>query len=475
MSTMPDATQIAKTELEELTNCLRRIAGKSVATGATFAEQEVAALAVANEAVRRVLQIELQQLADGFGERVRVDGVLYARHEEGTVSYHSLCGDLPVKRWTYREVGVRNGPTVVPLALSAGLVERLTPALAQSVAAGFAKDDLRSHEENLRLAHRLPPSRTTMERAAKRVAETAQQHQKRIEADVRRAESLPEGAHAIHAGLDRTAVPMAEPAPLPATPPRRRHNKPYVRQPPAPVTVNWRMAYVGTVSIVDERGDALVTRKYAIPASGDPGRVVERIVADVRRALQQNPALPVGVVQDGAPEMWNLMRAGLDAEPTVIDYVEAIDRFHLVERLAKALELVEPDAAERKRTLQAWCEDFDYCDSAIDSVEYQLTKRLGWLQGDAAEKLAEHLVYLHNNKDRMRYVTIRLRGLPVGSGTTEGANKSVVGKRCKGSGQRWGVPGLRAALALRSWHCSDRFALAWRHLSRHYTADVVNA
>lgn len=475
MSTMPDATELAKLVLKELTLLLRKATGKLLAADASFADRETAALAVSNEVVRRVLQADLQQVSDGFGDQVRVGDVLYAKHQEGTVGYHSLCGDLHVARWTYREVGVRNGPTVVPLTLATGVVERMTPALAKSVAIGFAKDDLRSHEEDLRLAHRLPPSRTTMERSAKRVSATAQQHQRRIEANVRRAEVLPDGAHAIHAGLDRTSVPMEEPAPAPTKPPHRRHDKPYVRKAPAPVTVNWRMAYVGTVSIVDKHGDAIHTSKYAVTASDDPARVVGRMVADVRRALQQNPTMAVGVVQDGAPEMWSLMRAGLDAEPTVTQYVEAIDRYHLLERLAKALELVERDATERNRLLDEWNDDFERRDSAIDSVEHWLTKRAGWLPAGDAEKLAEHLVYLRNNKDRMRYVTIRNRGLPVGSGTTEGAAKSVVNKRCKGSGQRWGEHGLRAALSLRSWYCSDRFDLAWPHLSRHYAAEVANA
>ena len=473
MSTLPDALEIAKVEMDELTNCLYRTVGKVIAGNVSFADREAAALAVGNEAVRRFLQGELQSISDGFGEVVRIDGVSYRQHEEGTVGYHSLCGRLPVSRRTYREVGVRNGPTVVPLALAAGLVERMTPALAKSVAVGFAKEDLRSHEEDLILAHRQPPSRTTMERAAKRIAKTAETHQKRVEADVRRAEVLPEGARGIHTGLDRTSVPMAEPAPEPAKLPRRRHGKPYVRKAPPPVTVNWRMAYAGTVSIVDERGDALVTRKYSVPACDDPKRVVERMVSDVRRALQQNAKLPVGVVQDGAVEMWNLMREGLDAEPTVGKYFEAIDRAHLVERLANALEIVEPDADERKRLLDKWQGDFDYADTAIDSIERHLKKHLGWVKAEAAERLAEHLVYIEHNKDRMRYATMRVQGLPVGSGTTEGSCKSVVGKRCKGSGQRWGEPGLRAALGLRSWYCSDRFELAWRHLSNRYTAEVT--
>ena len=474
MSTMPDVMVVAKAEMAELANCLRRVVGKVTAAQASFAEREVAGLSISNAVVREVLTADLQSLSDGLAERILVDGVRHAQHEEGTVHYHSLCGPLPIRRWTYREVGVRNGPTVVPLALAAGLVERMTPALAHSVAVGFAKDDLRSHEEDLRLAHREPPSRTTLERAAKRVAVSAQKHQKRIEADVRRAEVLPEGAHGIHAGLDRTAVPMAEAPPPPAKPPRRRHNKPYVRKVPPPVTVNWRMAYTGTVSIVDEHGDALVTRKYAVPAGDDPQRLVERMVADIRRARQQDAKLPIGVVQDGAHEMWNLMREGLAAEPSVSTYFEAIDRYHVVERLAKALELVEHDGEKRKQILDGWRREFEYRDSAIDSVEHWLQKQLGWIDATAAEKLAEHLVYLRNNKDRMRYVTMRSEGLPIGSGTTEGSCKSVVGKRCKGSGQRWGEPGLRAALGLRSWYCSDRFTLAWKHLSRRYTAQVAN-
>jgi hypothetical protein len=168
------------------------------------------------------------------------------------------------------------------------------------------------------------------------------------------------------------------------------------------------------------------------------------------------------------------MREGLDAEPTVGNYFEAIDRYHLVERLADALEIVEPDAAQRKCLLDKWQGEFDYADTTIDSIERLLKTRLGWVKGEAAEKLAEHLVYIHNNKDRMRYATIRNEGLPVGSGTTEGSCKSVVGERCKGSGQRWSEPGLRAALGLRAWYCSDRFPLVWRHLSSRYTAEVTN-
>lgn len=68
--------------------------------------------------------------------------------------------------------------------------------------------------------------------------------------------------------------------------------------------MNYRMAYVGTVSIVDEHGAALATRRYAIPANDDPAEKVDKMTADVRAALKRDSTLTVGIVQDGAPEMW---------------------------------------------------------------------------------------------------------------------------------------------------------------------------
>ncbi|HEY5959042.1 MAG TPA: hypothetical protein VIV60_20925 [Polyangiaceae bacterium] len=66
------------------------------------------------------------------------------------------------------------------------------------------------------------------------------------------------------------------------------------------------------------------------------------------------------------------------------------------------------------------------------------------------EKLEAHVTYIENNNDRMRYRKMRLRGLPIGSGVTESACKTLVNMRAKGAGQRWHCSGLRGALNLRA-------------------------
>ena len=475
MTTMPDAITIAKSELTEATRLLRCAVEKSLPATASFAQREAAWLAVGNEATRMGLEDELQRLSDGLGAQVLVDGQRHRRHLEGEVGYHSLCGTLSVRRFSYRRVDERNGATVVPTELAAGIVENATPALAFNVAHGFAKHDMRSHAEDLVTAHRVPPSRTTLERIAQRVGDAAGAARSRIEAYVRRDEALPKGACAISLGLDRVAVPMEEPRPADAPPRARRSKKPRVRKAPSPVDVNYRMAYVGTVAVLDADGEVLATRKYAIADSDDPAtQIVDRMAADVITMRRKAPTLVVGIVQDGAPEMWNLLRESLARHAITGPILEAIDRYHLTERLGKALAIIESDEAVRKRIMGEWIADFEHRDSAIDVIQNWLIKRHSALHPDKATALWEHLVYVRRNKGRMRYVTMRLAGLHIGSGVTEGSCKSVVGKRANCGGQRWHHRGLRNALTLRALHQSNRLPQFWSHLARRYTAKVVN-
>jgi hypothetical protein len=368
---------------------------------------------------------------------------------------------------------------VVAVELAAGLVEGATPALAYSVAHGYAQHDMRAHKESLQAAHRVPPSRATLERIATRLASAAVDGAAKIEAGVRRAERVPEETVAVSIGLDRTSVAMMEDRPADAPPkPERKRLRPRQRRAPAPCDVNWRMGYVGTVSFVDANGESLRTVRYAAAACDDPRELVVKMTADVRSALQRQPDLKVGIVQDGAHEMWNRTREGLQTlrgEGLLASWEEGIDRYHVLERIADAMTLVEPDAEARKRKLDEWREDFDIQDSTIDRVEHFLRSRYLLVPEDKREALWDHLRFIGNNKDRMRYVTLRLAGLPVGSGVTESTCKTVFGHRTKRSGQRWRVPTLRGVVTLRALLQSDRLPRFWQKLSLRYAANVEAA
>jgi hypothetical protein len=471
---------LAKPEVKEAVSQIRTALRQALPDG-SFGEREEHALAISNEAVRELLQEELQTMSDGLADEILVNGVPYKEHAPGADTYHSLCGPLEVTRPSFRQMGVHNGPIVIALELAAGLVEGATPALAYNVAHGYAQHDMRTHGETLETAHRLAPSRTTLERIAKRIAETAVEQSARIETIVRRAEKVPEEAVAISIGLDRTSAPMIEDRPEDAPPkPERERRRPRVRSAPAPYDINWRMAYVGTVSFIDGYGDALRTVRYASAACDDPREVVAKMTADLSAALKKRPELAVGIVQDGAPEMWNRTREGLQAlrdQGRLESWHEAIDRFHLMERLGKALKIVEPNATEeqRKTQLEHWREMFDTAPDAIDCIEQFLLLGASRLSNKESETVREHLVYIENNKDRMRYVALREAGLPVGSGVTESTCKTVINQRAKGAGQRWREAGLRGVITLRALDQSDRLPRFWSHLAKGYAANVEAA
>lgn len=75
----------------------------------------------------------------------------------------------------------------------------------------------------------------------------------------------------------------------------------------------------------------------------------------------------------------------------------------------------------------------------------------------------------------MRYATMRAKGLPCGSGATEGACKSVVTMRTKRSGQRWREDGVTAALTPRAIYLSERLPTMWPYIAAEYSADVQAA
>jgi hypothetical protein len=296
---------------------------------------------------------------------------------------------------------------------------------------------------------------------------------------VRRTERVPDETVAVSIGLDRTSVAMMEDRPADAPPkPERRRLRPRQRRAPAPFDVNWRMGYVGTVSFVDAHGESLRTVRYAAAACDDPRELVVKMTADVRSALKRQPDLKVGIVQDGAHEMWNRTREGLQTlrgEGLLASWEEGIDRYHLLERIADAMTIVEPDSEARKRKLDEWRDGFDIQDSTIDKVEYFLRSRYLLVPTDKREALWDHLRFIGNNKDRMRYVTLRLAGLPVGSGVTESTCKTVFGHRTKRSGQRWRVPTLRGVVTLRALLQSERLPPFWQRLSLRYAANVEAA
>jgi hypothetical protein len=467
-------------DLRQLIALFGKVIVARLPANSDFQAREQAALALGNDLVREDLRRQLQTIADAQPSSMIIEGVVYRRHHAGRVDYHSLCGPLSVRRWSFRVAGVHNGPVCVPLEKQAGLIHRGTPEFCYCLAQGYAKAPVRSVEQDMRAAHRCPPSRSTMERMATQIGTAARRVTLRIEQKLRNDELLPDHAVAINLGLDRTTIPMAEDrrtgdGPRDQPERRKRPMVPGSKQRSSPSRVlRYRMGYVGTVAITDKDGETLVARRYSAAAHSGPTSVLARMMADLRRARAQNPELIIGVVQDGAPEMWNRMRDALRAELKVpgwgIRWHETIDRYHLMEHLSAGLNLLEKSQERRERRLEQWREQLDQNDFAIEKI-YQ------WFEQTAAKRGGRVWYKMHQVVGTyiwfsrfFRYATAKRLGLHQGSGVTEGACKSLIACRTKRSGQRWRPRGISAVLALRSLLNSDRLDRFWPIFAQSYTA-----
>jgi hypothetical protein len=187
----------------------------------------------------------------------------------------------------------------------------------------------------------------------------------------------------------------------------------------------------------------------------------------VEAVLAQRPELQLVKLADGAKDNWRYLTAELRPG----EGVEQIDFFHASDHLSDALE-----AAYGKGSTKATAQHKKYRTILRDEeggVE-KVIRALDYLKKKYPRrtKLATELNYFRNNRHRMQYATARANHLPIGSGVTEAACKTLVTQRLKCSGMRWKTAGGQGVLTIRGLIQSNRFDSGWQLLSNTYRQEV---
>ena len=127
-----------------------------------------------------------------------------------------------------------------------------------------------------------------------------------------------------------------------------------------------------------------------------------------------------------------------------------LDFWHAAGHLAEAARHLRPgDAAGAQELTDRWCHQMKH-----EGGKAVLATLWGCdLSGLGSEAIEVHRrvrQYVAKNEHRMDYPRYRQRGWQIGSGTVESACKTVVGKRLKGGGMRWGSDGADSVCHLRA-------------------------
>lgn len=465
MRSMDDVT-VGVTELERLEASIDAL--KQAVTAARAAWAREPADVNFRDIERTVLDHTARVSADAIaaslaaGEpsepEVELDGRVYRRMPQASNGvYFGLHGKVRVRRHLYRQVGVRNGPTIVPLELRAGIVDgRWTPCAAEAAACLAQAVPSREAAETATSLRVLPYSRSSLYRCGEHLGERWEAIGD--EAEQRLVESMPldDEAASVSVSVDRVSIPMEEPASDEA---QERTDQ--------QIEVAWRMAYCGVLTLHDEGGKALTSIRYGRMPDGGRDILEDSLEADLVEVLQRRPDLRVVGLADGAAEMQQMLDRILDGhDPEAV----AIDFWHLTEKLGKAIVAAGRSAAAN---LPAWKAQLLSDDRAIERIETWLRTWALEFTGDVPDALYDALTYIDNNRRRLRYASLVEAGLPIGSGMVEATCKTLVAVRMKRSGCRWKEPSGQALLNLRSLACSSRWSQAMTHLMDNYVHQLT--
>lgn len=151
-------------------------------------------------------------------------------------------------------------------------------------------------------------------------------------------------------------------------------------------------------------------------------------------------------IADGARDNWPYLERHTDKQ--------LLDFYHATEYLTKASYAAHPEKTskpERTIWLEDKCHQLKHSGEGPGTILKELKRltRRRKLSRIVREDLQAAVTYFQNNLHRMNYAEHVERNLPIGSGVTEAACKTLIKQRFCCSGMRWKNKGIKMVLRLR--------------------------
>lgn len=408
-----------------------------------FSWFEDAALRTSQACLQAVLKAGIESLDAGASHVVR-DGERYRRVDATPQEIMTSAGRIEYLRPRYRS---DEKASIVPVDEQVRFADSFYTELAAEQAM-FMLSSLSPREcvslyEKFRIDS---ASLSSMQRLAGIAGEHWDGCRKQALVQIRAKESVPEEAATVCMSLDGTMLPML--------PEEKDDGK----------ATDWREASVATLSYYDTAGERLKTLYLGQMPEARKATLKEQLATELEHALSLRPDLRVTAVADAAADNWPFLSQYAPAEFQLIDY------WHVCQHTGKAAAQIFPcDEAARekwyKRHRHILRDETEGVETVIRSMSYYHNKT-----GKRNEELERELNFFRNHRDRMQYNRHQDLNLPIGSGVTESACKTLVGGRMKRAGQRWGMGGGKSILAFRALVKSDRFDAAWIAIRQHIKA-----
>ena len=386
-----------------------------------------------NEAGQAAMPPMLKQF-DTKGEPIRIAGVKHTVKNYAPQTYETPYGPVQVQRHTYQTC--KGGRAYVPLENDARMILNSTPKYSQIVSGKYTRFGADAICEDLLECNGRKLSRNYAKKLSDFVGSIAQCYETEWEYDL---PELNRPVASVGIGLDGTCMLMHKDG--------------------------WREAMCGSIAFYDHQGERLHTIYCAATPEYGKGHFKDKFSREIERIKEKFPDVLYVGVADGAKDNWTFLENYTNRQ--------VLDFYHAREYISKAATAIfGKDLKSRDVWVDDWSSRLKHKQGAAGRFLKELEIQRATLDTkhfiERDEEIRQVITYYRNNKDRMCYAYQLTHHLPLGSGVTEAACKTVVKQRMCLSGSRWKEDGASCVLALRTLKLTTgRWQQFWGYVMRH--------
>jgi hypothetical protein len=223
-----------------------------------------------------------------------------------------------------------------------------------------------------------------------------------------------------------------------------------------------REVMVGTVSLYDRQGERLHTLYVAAAPEYGKEQFFTRLDREIAHVKELYPQAQYTGVADGAADNWTYLQQHTTSQ--------CLDFQHVVSYVRRAAKAACPRRlAEREAWVEDWCHRLKHERGAAEQLWTELqTLAAGTVAATHRKDLEEALTYVTNHRHQMKYAERLGQHLPIGSGVTEAACKTLVKMRLCRSGAKWSTAGAGTVLSLRALsYSAGRWEQFWAKVDQY--------
>jgi hypothetical protein len=370
---------------------------------------------------------------DTDGSSLQTGTIKWTSKGRSEQKYQTPYGIVRVERHVYQTS--KGGKTYCPMEERSRIIRKATPRFAMQLSHKYTHTNAQAVCRDLAENHNRQVSKSFVQNVVDWVGSIASAKEGSWDYELPR---LDEGVSSIVFSMDGAHILMQDDG--------------------------WREAMVGTISLYNPDGERLHTLYLGSAPEYGKTTFKDRLEREIEKIKAHYPkALYLGIA-DGAKDNWNFLNKHTDRQ--------LLDFFHVTEYLAKVAYAAYPHKTgkpDRKQWLATRCQQLKHqtgtVDNLIDEMEKFAAKKK--LSQPIREDLASALTYFKNHRDMMDYATQIKQNLPIGSGVTEAACKTLVKQRLCCSGMRWKNAGAGVVLNLRALvQSAGRWSQFWDKINQ---------